>query len=86
MCVYRFNIRFGQYNSSYSDEYLHEITPELVEKVRHRNKLDIQLYNFAKELLLKRYKHLKSLDTHFKEHFRNMGHAEFSWENIEGEN
>lgn len=57
-----------------------------MEKVRQRNTLDIQLYNFAKELLLKRYKHLKALDTHFKEHFRNMGHAEFSWENIEGEN
>ncbi|KAB7494159.1 Heparan-sulfate 6-O-sulfotransferase 3 [Armadillidium nasatum] len=82
----KFNIRFEQYNSSYSDEYLHEITPELMEKVRQRNTLDIQLYNFAKELLLKRYKHLKALDTHFKEHFRNMGHAEFSWENIEGEN
>ena len=80
---FRFLSRFEQYNHTAAKTTLENIDSKVMEKIKERNNLDIKLYEYAKELLQKRYKLLSSHDPHFHEHFQSMGKIEFNWEDIE---
>lgn len=80
----RFKVRFEQYNNTIADTALEGIESELRAKVRELNRLDIELYEFANELLMKRFKLLKESDSHFKDHFQGMGKGRnrMSWKEV----
>ena len=59
----------------------------MLEQIRSINKLDIELYDFAKKLLLMRFESAKSADTVFEEHFEHAKNKVFNFhEIIEDEN
>lgn len=81
----KFGVRFEQHNQTISDLALQDIDSETLKRIEELNSLDVQLYEYAKELLQQRFKKLSSQDVHFKEHFLNMGRNKFSWSDIEQE-
>lgn len=81
----KFRVRFNQYNQTISDMAIQEIDSGTLKHIEELNSLDIELYKYAEELLQKRFKKLSSQDTHFKDHFENMGKSKFSWNDIEQE-
>lgn len=58
------------------------------------NALDLELYEFAKQLLFERFEQLKAKDPNFEEHFSHLGMlsskygvTEFNWDrNIDESN
>ncbi|KFM82779.1 Heparan-sulfate 6-O-sulfotransferase 3, partial [Stegodyphus mimosarum] len=56
----RFLQPFQQLNETRSSMTMSEISTEDLKKIQDLNKLDIALYNFAKTLLMERYKRLKN--------------------------
>ena len=65
---------------------MNKIDENTLDEIRKLNDLDIKLYEYAKELLEKRYEMLKKADDHFHEHFDNMGNVQISFQDIEDEN
>lgn len=70
-----------------SSSTLRNLRPEQQRKVQDLNALDLELYDFAKKLLLQRFEKLKSRDANFVERFNNLGNlaskngvTEFNWE------
>ena len=55
----RFNVKFPQYNQAIASEALKSLADIQVEEIRRLNHLDVELYAFAREVLLRRYKSLK---------------------------
>ena len=53
---------FQTWNTSYAKEYLKNfnLSSKMKEKIRNVNKLDIKLYNYAKEILFERYNYFVS--------------------------
>lgn len=81
----RFAIPFEQHNSTLSMQAFDSLTEAQKKKVKKNNSLDIELYDFAKELMLQRFKRLKAKDKDFEFHFSNLGNirdkeSEFNWE------
>lgn len=83
----RFAIPFDQHNSTVSSSTLNHLLPKQKSIVRELNSLDIELYEFAKQLLFQRFEKLKAKDVHFEERFSHLGLltgkngvTEFNWD------
>ncbi|XP_018570946.1 heparan-sulfate 6-O-sulfotransferase 2 [Anoplophora glabripennis] len=86
----RFAIPFEQNNATVSSSTLPTLTTKQAAKISQLNKLDIELYNFAKKLLFDRFEKLKARDLDFEERFKHLGEltikngpTEFDWEKLE---
>jgi len=85
----RFKTDFDQLNKidTHSGHSQNKLSEEEIASVRNLNKLDIELYKFAKRLLIRRFDNMKDNDDSFQEHLEEVEHEkEFSWEDIENEN
>eukprot|EP00088_Acartia_fossae_P066396 TRINITY_DN8228_c1_g1_i1.p1 TRINITY_DN8228_c1_g1~~TRINITY_DN8228_c1_g1_i1.p1 ORF type:complete len:429 (+),score=85.47 TRINITY_DN8228_c1_g1_i1:62-1348(+) len=80
---------FDQYNVTRSSKVYDELEPQVVEKIKSRNQLDLELYEFAKKLLEERFEKMKKVDTKFDAHMERLKTDKklpFSWQTIEDEN
>ena len=85
----RFKTDFNQLDKieTHSGLSQNKLSNEEITSVRNLNKLDVELYKFAKELLIRRFNEMKDNDDSFQEHLDEVEHEkEFSWEDIENEN
>lgn len=81
-----FMTQFQQFNETHVASVLRDISAEQLAHVRKLNMLDIELYEFARALLLNRFERTKATDPDFEAHFRNLGRlrkADFKWEDLE---
>ncbi|KAG5673803.1 hypothetical protein PVAND_003820 [Polypedilum vanderplanki] len=83
----RFAIPFEQHNSTLSMQAFESLTEAQQTKIKKINALDIELYDFAKELMFQRFKRLKAKDSDFNFHFSNLGNirdkgSEFNWDTV----
>ncbi|CAG9809876.1 unnamed protein product [Chironomus riparius] len=69
----RFAIPFEQHNSTLSMQTYDTLTDAQKKKIKDINALDIELYDFAKELMFQRFARLKAKDNDFEFHFSNLG-------------
>lgn len=69
----RFAIPFEQNNSTVSSSTITSLTPGQAAKIAELNKLDLELYDFAKKLLMARFEKLKTRDVNFEERFSRLG-------------
>ncbi|XP_040571116.1 heparan-sulfate 6-O-sulfotransferase 3 [Lepeophtheirus salmonis] len=54
-----FKVNFTQYQRVQGDSTLEELSPEVLSRIEQLNHLDIKLYAYAKELMMKRYRAFK---------------------------
>ena len=59
------------------------LSPEVVAQIRSINKLDIELYEHARKLLLTRFDAAKVLDSTFQEHFDHTANKIFNFHDIQ---
>ncbi|KAL3280864.1 hypothetical protein HHI36_004092 [Cryptolaemus montrouzieri] len=85
----RFAIPFEQNNSTVSSSTIPYLTPTQAAKIATLNSLDIELYKFAKKLLMERFEKLKARDTDFVTRFKHLGEltvksgaTEFDWDKL----
>ncbi|GFY42036.1 heparan-sulfate 6-O-sulfotransferase 1-B [Trichonephila inaurata madagascariensis] len=64
---------FHQLNETHGSLARTEISEEDIKKIRRLNHLDIQLYEYATNLLKHRFEVLKKTDKNFEMHFKNLG-------------
>ncbi|CAL8077955.1 unnamed protein product [Orchesella dallaii] len=83
----RFKIPFTQNEDTYSKATLDKATAEELDAVRQANSLDLELYQYAEQLLNNRFLELKEHDPDFDEHYNFLGEKgyHFSWDDIENE-
>ena len=72
---------------THSGASIDKLDDEIIDKIRALNHLDIELYNFALNLLRERFKEMKNIDESYEEHISNIEKEkyEFSWSDIEDE-
>ena len=87
-----FNLRFKNdfdqlnRNETHSGHSEKKVDDAVMERIRNLNRLDIDLYEFAKDLLEKRFEHLKESDDSFQQHIEEVEkESVFSWDDIEDE-
>lgn len=85
-----FMTQFQQDNETHVAGVLRDITPEQLERVRALNRLDLELYEYARALLLHRFERSKTRDAEFAAHFNSLGRLHkppqpFKWEDLEQE-
>jgi heparan sulfate 6-O-sulfotransferase HS6ST1 len=68
-----FKQSFVQFNETHSSLTKHHLNTQLVNKIRQLNHLDVQLYEYAKELLMQRFNKMKEADKNFEYNFSNLG-------------
>ena len=85
----RFAVAFQQHNSTLSGATIATLTSRQLDSIRNLNKLDLELYDFAKIVALKRFRHLKDRDPHFVYRFQHLGElpsrqsvTEFNWDSV----
>ncbi|KAK0182264.1 hypothetical protein PV327_000419 [Microctonus hyperodae] len=85
----RFAVSFEQHNATLSAATMATLTPEQLDEVRRLNKLDLQLYEFAKELVFQRFRRLRARDPYFVQRFQHLGElpsrqsaTEFNWDSV----
>ncbi|KAK9879446.1 hypothetical protein WA026_006516 [Henosepilachna vigintioctopunctata] len=85
----RFAIPFEQNNSTVSSTTISFLTPTEAAKIATLNNLDIELYKFAKKLLMDRFERLKARDSDFETRFQHLGEirtkngeTEFDWDKL----
>ncbi|XP_050542523.1 heparan-sulfate 6-O-sulfotransferase 1 isoform X2 [Daktulosphaira vitifoliae] len=80
----RFAITFTQHNSTLSAVYKSLLNKEELEKVKKVNALDIELYEFARHHLFRRFEKLRSISPNFKDRWTHLGmlpsNTAFDWE------
>ncbi|XP_025192387.1 heparan-sulfate 6-O-sulfotransferase 2 [Melanaphis sacchari] len=80
----RFAVTFTQHNTTLSAVYKSLLNAEELEKVKKINALDIELYNFAKHYLFRRFEKLRAKNPNFKERWAHLGQlpsqTAFDWE------
>lgn len=82
----RFAVPFEQHNSTLSAATLATLTQKELDEVKKLNELDLQLYEFAKDLMLKRFHRLRDRDPYYNQRFNRLGEltlqtpAEFDWD------
>jgi heparan sulfate 6-O-sulfotransferase HS6ST1 len=84
----RFKIPFSQNEDTYSKSTLDKVSPSELKVVRKANALDLELYEFAEQLIHTRFNELKIKDPSFEEHYNSLGQQRgyhFSWDDIEKE-
>ncbi|CAB4067001.1 HS6ST1 [Lepeophtheirus salmonis] len=57
-----FKVNFTQYQRVQGDSTLEELSPEVLSRIEQLNHLDIKLYAYAKELMMKRYRAFKKTE------------------------
>nr|CAG4641227.1 EOG090X0E58 [Eulimnadia texana] len=67
-----FLVPFEQYNATLAYLTLSELNPEQQKRVKELNRLDIELYQFAVDLLNQRFEILKSRDGDFPHHWNRI--------------
>ena len=68
-----FRVKFEQHSTSTGAfPALQNITKDVLDKVRAINRLDIELYEFAKKLFLTRFEAAKASDKSFEDHFNKV--------------
>ena len=69
----KFNVRFVQFDHNHADNAHDRLDEETLEKIRRINHLDVKLYEYARQLIVKRFEELKANDPDFEEHYEMMG-------------
>ena len=64
---------FVQLNETHSTLTANKLSADQLNKIKSLNHLDIELYEFAKQLLFERFKTLKNLDQNFEFNYNNLG-------------
>ena len=83
-----FKVAFENYESTHAGKTQEKLSDRVVEKIKKLNNLDMELYQFAVNLLKKRFAQLKELDRSYEEHISKLEMEEketFSWGDIEKE-
>lgn len=85
----RFAVGFEQHNATLSAATMATLSPEQLERVQHLNRLDLELYDFAKNLMFQRFHRLRDRDPHFVQRFQHLGELpsrqsamEFNWDSV----
>ncbi|GAB1869765.1 Heparan-sulfate 6-O-sulfotransferase [Camponotus japonicus] len=85
----RFAVAFEQHNATLSAATMATLSTEQLETVRKLNSLDLELYEFAKNLAFQRFKRLRDRDPHFVQRFQHLGElssrqsvTEFNWDSV----
>ena len=83
----RFKSDFDQLDKSdtHSGHSIDKLDDAVIDKIKNLNKLDLELYKFAKQLLKERFDAIKNEDDTYEEHIKLHKDKEFSWEDIEDE-
>ncbi|CAH2099665.1 unnamed protein product [Euphydryas editha] len=83
----RFAVPFTQHNATVSGATLAALSPSQIAHIRRLNSLDLELYEFAKHLMFKRFEALKKRDSDFEFRWRHLGEVapkvgvtEFDWD------
>lgn len=69
----RFAVPFDQHNATVSSLTLSTLRPDQVALVRKLNALDLELYDFAQNLMYQRFARLKGRDPQFEDRFTHLG-------------
>ncbi|KAH9641080.1 hypothetical protein HF086_006360 [Spodoptera exigua] len=81
-----FAVPFTQHNATVSGATLAALSPSQIAHIKRLNSLDLELYEFAKNLMFKRFEALKKRDTDFEYRWRHLGEVarsgvtEFDWD------
>ncbi|XP_015109171.1 heparan-sulfate 6-O-sulfotransferase 3-B [Diachasma alloeum] len=85
----RFAVAFEQHNATQSAATMATLTPQQLDEVKRLNKLDLQLYEFAKDLAMQRFRRLRDKDPSFVQRFQHLGElpsrqsaTEFNWDSV----
>lgn len=85
----RFAIPFEQNNATVSSSTMPTLTAEQAAKVAELNALDVELYDFAKQLMFERFRKLRSRDGNFSARFQHLGEipykngvTNFDWDKL----
>lgn len=85
----RFAVAFEQHNTTLSASTLSTLTPKQLESIRRLNKLDLELYKYAKTVAFQRFRQLRDRDPHFVQRFQHLGElssrqsvTEFNWDSV----
>lgn len=85
----RFAVAFEQHNATLSAATMATLSVEQLDAVRRLNRLDLELYDFAKNLAFQRFKRLKDRDPYFVQRFQHLGElssrqsaTEFNWDSV----
>ncbi|KAL0101101.1 hypothetical protein PUN28_018748 [Cardiocondyla obscurior] len=85
----RFAVAFEQHNATLSAATMATLSVEQLDAVRKLNSLDLELYEFAKNLAFQRFKRLRDRDPHFVQRFQHLGElpsrqsaTEFNWDSV----
>ncbi|XP_074103957.1 heparan sulfate 6-O-sulfotransferase [Cotesia typhae] len=85
----RFAVAFEQHNATLSAATMATLTPKQKKKIRKLNNLDIQLYEYAKDLVFERFRRLRDRDPYFIQRFQHLGElpsrqsaTEFNWDSV----
>ncbi|XP_047523283.1 heparan-sulfate 6-O-sulfotransferase 2 [Pieris napi] len=83
----RFAVPFTQHNATVSGATLAALSPAQVAQIKQLNSLDLELYDFAKGLMFKRFEALRKRDSDFEFRWRHLGEVaprsgvtEFDWD------
>ncbi|CAK9807237.1 Heparan-sulfate 6-O-sulfotransferase 1-B [Anthophora plagiata] len=85
----RFAVAFEQHNATLSAATMATLSAEQLDAVRRLNRLDLELYDFAKNLAFQRFKRLRDRDPYFVQRFQHLGElpsrqsaTEFNWDSV----
>lgn len=85
----RFAVAFEQHNATLSAATMATLTTEQLDAVKKLNKLDLELYEFAKNLAFQRFRRLQDRDPYFVQRFQHLGElpsrqsaTEFNWDSV----
>ena len=75
----RFKVKFNQYNEDYPSKKYHDHpTDGQVKKIQRLNHLDVKLYKFAREVMMRRFEFIKRRDPDFEGTFGDMARGDSS--------
>ena len=69
----RFLTTFAGYNKTHADGALRDLRNGQLEEVRRRNNLDLELYEYARQLLHERFEKVRASDPQYREHMDSLG-------------
>ncbi|XP_014471403.1 PREDICTED: heparan-sulfate 6-O-sulfotransferase 1-B [Dinoponera quadriceps] len=85
----RFAVAFEQHNATLSAATMATLRADQLDAVRRLNNLDLELYEFAKNLAFQRFKRLRDRDPYFVQRFQHLGElpsrqsaTEFNWDSV----
>lgn len=85
----RFAVAFKQHNATLSAATMATLSKNQLDAVRRLNELDLELYEFAKNLAFHRFRRLRDRDPHFVQRFQHLGElpsrqsaTEFNWDSV----